>query len=286
MSRLLLGCIVLLAAACSPRSAGPLGMWRDQIVFAGDDGTVLVLGVHRRATATAHVIQVKAWLGRDGRWQAMLFDELTVAPDEAGDLTAALRTWSERPGVAARAWVARRGDELEVRVRAPDREIGLRALKLAELGRATDPEGASVYHAGRGQLWTRDEVHDGWVIVEATPVDQPRRPFVDYGRFAFVAVASRAGGAIALKRSLDRDGFDHAFATAGRVPPRPLAAIVHDGDGDAVELELGDGVGLRLEVRDRDVSFGVAPDGGRLAYRALLLGGDYAGVAFVIEPAP
>jgi len=53
----------------------------------------------------------------------------------------------------------------------------------------------------------------------------------------------------------------------------------------ALEVSLPElSISTRLEIRDRERTEGTAPDGTPVGYEALLLGGDFAGVAFTIRP--
>lgn len=270
-------CVALALVACSK----PEGLWRDQYAFVGDDGTVMLLGLQRQSAGTA---QAKGWLARGGVWDQTFFQEFPILGRDAPNASAVLSAWAVGPRPAARVGYERDGDRVEIGLRLPSLEVGLRSSAMTSLGTFRDPEGVSTYRVGRAQLWTTEQVWNGWLVVEETPVDRPRLPFVDYGDFAFVVLASPEGGAVVVKRSRRRPEFNRALSTRdGVVRETRDVSVELVGDELIVKVPAWD-LEARALVRDRDVSRGTAPDGKPVAYETLLLGGDYAGIAVLIRP--
>ena len=273
--------LVLLSLA-GPGCERDEGMWRDQFVFIADDGAVIPIGILRWASGHA---EAKGWLGEDGAWRSTFFHRFPISRPAGPDVDRALEHLSGSRGTPARVSLTRRDRGLELTLRAPSEVFVLAASDLADLGRSVDPEGASVYRAGRARWTGRGRTRLGWLVVEETPADAPRRPFVEFGDFVFLVVADRERGVIAAKRSIGLSGFDHAF-TGGAGRARSTERVeVSRGDA-GLELALPD-LDLRapLSIRDRQVTYGVAPDGSSIAYETLLVGGEFAGVAFTIRPA-
>lgn len=269
--------LVLALVACSR----PEGLWRDQYAFVGDDGTVMLLGLQRQSAGTA---QAKGWLARDGAWDQTFFQEFPILGRDAPNASAVLSAWVAGPRPVARIGYERDGDRVELRLRLPSLEVGLRSSAMTSLGTFRDPEGLSTYRVGRAQLWTADQVWNGWLVAEETPADRPRLPFVDYGDFAFVVLASPERGTVVVKRSRHRPEFNRALSARGEVVRETRDVSVElAGDRLAVKVPAWD-LEVSALVRDRDESRGTAPDGTALTYETLLLGGDYAGIAVLIKP--
>jgi len=258
-------------------------MWRDQYAFVGDDGTVMLLGLQRHSAGTA---QAKGWLARGGVWDQTFFQEFPIRGRDASKASAVLSTWAGGALPAARVGYERDGDRVEIRLRLPSQEVGLRGLGMASLGTFRDPEGESSYRVGRAQLWTPDQVWNGWLVVEETPADDPRLPFVDFGDFAFVVLASPDAGTVVVKRSRHRPEFNRALSSRGDVVREARDVSVElAGDQLTVKIPSWD-LDVSALVRDRDVSRGTAPGERPVGYETLLLGGDYAGIAVLIRPDP
>jgi len=276
-------CLVLGAVSCSRSD----GMWRDQFVFVGDDGEVLALGIHRAATGSA---EAKGWLGIDGAWRSVFYDSFSVAPDDAADLQSVLSSWSSSRGAAARASLTHLGadqtDGVTLNLRTRTTALRLEAEEMRPLGSASDPEGVSQYRAGRALLHTGAEAHPGWLISEATPEDEPRRAFVGYGDFVFLVAASANGGPIVLKHSRQMGDYDTLLTRAGANAATASLETRIESDHLRV-LAPQANIQLAFEIRDRDATSGVAPDGSPVRYETLLLvGAEASGVAFAITPVP
>lgn len=271
-----LGLIAVLLLAC----AQPTGLWRDQYIFIGDEGTVLVFASHRRSNGNAHI---KGWFGKDGRWQSNVFHEFSITGRQAHDGSGALAQLSSGPDAPARVRLYQGKKRVDVTMRLPRQRLGMRSVSMTELGTSNDPEGTSTYRAGRAQLWNDDMVLNGWLVSELTPADRPRRPFVDYGDFVFVIVASR-DGTVLVKRSAGRAAFDHGWVLH-KDSVRQTSKVVVTRTESSVELDLpGLAVGHTAAILDSRRGQGVAPDGAPVFYETLLLGGPAAGVAFTIRP--
>ncbi len=274
-----LGLVLLGCGGCS----SPEGFWRDQFVFVGDDGTVVPLGVLRWSDGHA---EVKGWLGREQHWETSMHRRFAIVGRDAPDVERALGALSSLDGTPARVTLTAGSGatgSLLVRIRTASRDVELSAPALRPLGESTDPEGASVYRAGRGRLRSGTSQEAGWLVVESTPAERPRRAFVDYGDYALVLAASRERGVIVLKRSLDVRGFDHAFAGDARAH-RHTAGVRADVRTEDVHVRLPAlSVDTTLSIADRGTSRGVDPRGRAVRYETLLLHGDYSGVAFLIH---
>lgn len=272
--------LVLLASGCKQKQpAPPHGAWRDQYIFVGDDGSVLVLGVHRQDSGTA---EAKMWHGTAGTWQAVLYRRFDIARRDAPDVAATLKSLGRGH---VRASVARTGAELTIDLRTPDRAVSLSAAAMRVLAETRDPEGTTHYRAGR--VWVRDGNNqlDGWLIAEETPAAMPRAPFVDYGDFVFVVTASAANGVLVAKHSRRRPQFDHVLTlTQDRVTHSKTVDI--SVASAHVDVTLGSAeIHHRYPIADRKTSTGTSPAGRPVVYETLLLAGPEPGVAFVIRPA-
>lgn len=271
-----LGALLLMAGACSR----PEGMWRDQYVFVADDGTVVPVGVLRWSTGRA---EAKGWLGEDGTWRTNFYRHFPISQAGGPDASRALSLLSRTPGAPARINLDRDGAEAELRLRTPSELLLLSAHELAPLGETVDPEGTSVYRGGRARLRNGASRKDGWLLVEETPPDRPRASFVDYGDFVFVVVAHPERGLLVAKHSADRPDFDHAFLQGDDSHDRSRDVQI-TRDGSALEVAIPEfSLSARLEIRDQDRTVGTAPGGSAVTYETLLLGGDFAGVAFTIR---
>lgn len=271
-----------LLTACSARGKAPAAaMWRDQWVFIGDDGTVLPLALVRRANGEA---EAKGWLGQDGKWRTNFYEAYTLGGAAPSDAAAALDAWSRGGGRAGRASLHRTATGLSIQLRTPTTAWRIDAATLELLGEATDPEGPSRYRAGRAALHAEGGLTDGWLLVEETPADRPRKPLVDYGGdYLLVFAASPTGDAVVMRRSLGAPAYDHAVVRrAGAV--RAAAGVRAERAGGTLSLAVPEaGLEARLTVEDVSPSRGVAPDGSPVAYEVLLLGGELRGVAFAIR---
>lgn len=268
----------LLLAGC----AGPEGLYRDQLIFLGDDGVVLALVLGRRTDGNG---EAKGWLGTsDGAWQMPFYDRFPLVPRRARDLGASVRAWSSSAGGAVRASFRSdaAGTHLALRTRAG--RSSLDAARPAPLGAAQDPEGASSYAVARATLRTPRRDSGGWLVTEATPEDAPRRGFVEVGDFTFLVAARPDGDLVIAKHSKGARGFELGLARrADRVRRARRVAVAHEPNRVVVTTDVLEAP-LALDVRDRDRTTGVAPSGKALGYEVLLLGGRWTGVAFTIRP--
>jgi len=247
------------APACAGRAGNADLAWRDQYLFIGDDGTVIPLVLQRTGAGAA---EAKGWVGGPQGWQGRLYHRYRMASGGAASVAKAVAALAGSPHTPVRGRLTG-GDGVDLELRLRDRVVHIVAPALQPLGRAEDPEGVSLYRAGRASLRSAGRDLAGWLVVEETPPDRPRRAFIDYGDFLFAAVATRER-VLVVKRSLTRAGFDHRFALSGdRGPDLELAAA---------------------RVIDRDVTRGVNPAGDPVRFEVLLLGGDVSGVAFTIRP--
>lgn len=261
----------------------PEGMWRDQLVFIADDGTVIPIGILRWSAGRA---EAKGWFGEGGTWRTSFFHRFSISRPAGPDADRAVSYLSSSAGTPVRVSLTRRDRGVELRLRTPSELFVLDARDLSELGRAVDPEGVSVYRAGRARWTGRGRSRDGWLVVEETPADRPREPFVEFGDFVFLVVAHRERGVIVAKRSIGRAGFDHAFAGAsGR--SRRTERVEVSLRRSSLDLALPElNIREQLSIRDRQVTHGTGPNGANVAYETLLIGGEFSGVAFTIRPAP
>ena len=273
------GVLLLAGAACSR----PQGMWRDQYVFIADDGTVVPVGVLRWSSGRA---EAKGWLGEQGTWRTNFYRRFPISHAGGPDAARALSILSRSRGAAARISLDRQGAGAELRLRTPTELLTLNADALAPLGETVDPEGTSVYLGGRARLRNGSQTKDGWMLVEETPPDRPREAFTGYGDFVFLVVAHPERGLVVAKHSADRADFDHALLHGDDSDERSSDIRVSRGH-TSFQIALPElSLSTRLEIRDRERTEGTAPDGTPVTYEALLLGGDFAGVAFTIRPTP
>jgi len=276
----------LVCACSSSRQTAPAvdrdASWRDQYLFIGDDGTVLALTLQRSGAGAA---EAKGWLGRGGRWQHRLYHRYTMDPARAGEVAAAVIALAGSPGTPVRGRLDDRDRAVTLELRLRAAVLRIDAAAVTPLGSGDDPEGPSIYRAGRARLSSGGEAGDGWLIVEATPPDRPHRAFVDYGDFVLAALASPRG-VFVFKRSRGVAGFDRVLgrrADGGEAAPPGTGG---DLDGDRVVVGGAGGELAAAAVLDRDTSSGVAPGNRPVTYQVILLGGDWAGVAFAIGSPP
>jgi hypothetical protein len=274
---------LLVAAALLIGCGGREGLYRDQLLFLGDDGAVLALVLGRRTNGDG---EAKGWLGAAaGSWEAPFYARFPVAPRRASDLGASVRAWSSAAGGAVRASFRQDAAGTHLALRTRSARLSLDSARAAPLGAGSDPEGASVYAAARATVRTPERDGAGWLVTETTPEDAPRRGFVEYGDFTFLVAARPNGDLVVAKHSRGARGFDQCLVRrAGRIRRARRVAV----DLAATRLVVTADVlpePLALDVRDRDRTTGVAPSGRALGYEALLLGGDWTGVAFTIRPA-
>lgn len=269
--------LILALGACSKTG----GAWREQYVFVGDDGTVVPLVVQIPPAGPA---EAKGWLGMGGSWRSSFYGRFPVAAVDRSDVPAALAAWSRGAGAPARIALDRTDGHATISVRTRSLSFRVEAPSLAPLGEESDPEGVSQYRAGRAVLAGDPWRVPGWLLIEATPPDRPRRPFVSYGDFVFIAAARADGTALVLKHAAGRAGFDHAVLRTGE-RARRTGKIAVDRRGDLLGVHLPDlGARFAFTIRDRTASAGVAPDGTAVSYETALLEGPAAGVAFAIRP--
>lgn len=257
-------------------------MWRDQFVFIADDGTVIPIGVVRWSSGRA---EAKGWFGQGGQWGSSFFHRFAISRPAGPDVDRALALLSAHEGTPARVSLARHDHGLELRLRTASELFVLEAPDLSELGETVDPEGASVYRAGRARWRGRGRSLDGWLVVEETPSDRPRQPFVEFGDFVFLLIADPELGPIVVKRSIGIAAFDHALA-AGSGPTRRTDRVELTRGESSFDLSLPElDIRAQLSIRDRQVTRGHGPDGSDVDYETLLIGGERNGVAFTIHPA-
>ena len=278
---LVAGALGVLGAACTCGPPAP-GVFRDQFLFFANDGAVLALGVVRHTSGTG---EAKGWLGVDGAWATPVYDRFPIAPRRAADLPASIRAWSTaRPG-AVQASLSTDEAGAHLRLRTKSARLWLDAEAPVPIGSTRDREGTSTYSVSRAHLTAAGRDRDGWLVTETTPPDAPLRPHVDYGDFVLVAAALPSGAVVVAKRSLGRRGYDvalrgvaHAIEKTRKVQIDVVGGTVSVRGGQELEpLAVG------LTIRDRARSEGTAPDGRRVVYETLLLGGEWTGVAFRIR---
>ena len=276
--RLILALVLVMGQpACADTISAPEGAWRDQFIFVSDDGTVLSLGVHRQTSGSA---EAKVWLGRGDSWESDFYKTFSIERERAPSLSATLDRLSRAPVIN----VDRDESSLRIRLRTPDRRVEMAADEMLALGKTADPEGTTVYSAGRVSGRDNDAQLTGWLIAEETPSADPHRPLVDYGEFVFLVLASDANGVLIAKRSLNQPEFDHAF-TLDTASPLHTRDVVIDVEAETLAVELEQlGRSDRYRIVDRNTSRGVGPQGEQLVYETLFLSGADAGVAFVIRP--
>jgi len=281
-----LGAAVVCAGVATACTRSPAGTWRDQYVFVGDDATVSVVGVVRDSGGHA---ELKGWLGEGSHWQQTFYRRFALDAERAPDAERAVASFSSEPGAPARVTLDRRDGTAVLRVRTPDATMTLSSLgALDDLGHTTDPEGESLYRAGRARLVRGRARLSGTLVVEETPEARPRRSFVDYGDFVLAVLAHRERGVVVLKRSIGRPGFDHALVQSrpgSHAQSTDSVRVARRGPTLAVSLPAL-GVSATTDVRDRERTQGVAPDGTAVEYETLLLGGAWAGAAFTIHANP
>lgn len=281
----LLACLLSSAlAACSEdeETTGNHGdLFRDQYVFVGDEGTVLPLSLIRHGDGDA---EAKGWLARANRWESVYYQHLALPAPVAPDVREAALALSRADGARARLTFVRGRSEVAFSVRRPSSLVNLGARPVRTLGRATDPEGPSVYSAGRATLRSGGERENGWLLMEETPPDQPKHAFVEYGDYVLLFAVARGDRPVVLRRSIGRDGFDNAFVGGEASGHTRRVEVRSDGDRLSVALpELA--LSAEGRVADRSTSTGVAPSGNAVTYQVLLVRGDLAGAAFTIRSA-
>jgi len=271
--------VLAVVGGCQKRE----GMWRDQLIFVGDDGTVLHLAMVRHSDGEA---EAKGLIGRTGTWQTNFYRRFVMDGRRASQLDVALSTWNQLSPLPARVRIERREQKLEAELRLPDAKVGLRANKLVALGTHVDPEGTTVFHGGRAQMWTREFVVNGWLLTERVPADKPIRAHVDYGDFAFFVLASKDRGLLWGKYSRRYADFSRVVWLSADAVPKQSRALTFAVDPDRVRLAARDfPLDVSVPVVGLVGSGGVAPDGAPLRYEALLLEGELAGVVFAIRKA-
>ena len=106
------------------------------------------------------------------------------------------------------------------------------------------------------------------------------------GDFVFLVAASANGGPIVLKHSRQMGDYDTLLTRAGANAATASLETRIESDHLRV-LAPQANIQLAFEIRDRDATSGVAPDGSPVRYETLLLGGaEASGVAFAITPVP
>ncbi len=267
-------------SASRPSPARDGQCWRDQLIFFSDgsDHAVLVFGVHRSAAE----VEVKGWLGAEGRWRALLYESAPLDRLHAPSLEESVADFAERPHHAPlRLDLARRGATVVAHLRTTTTALALESDALAPVWETRDPEGAVRWSAGPAELTLDGRVATGTLLAEETAPDRPLRAEADYGDFAMVA-ARLAGGALVVgKTSRDAPAFDH-LARIADGHAAPLTGPLSVG-ADGVRIALPDPVAL--PILDRAASDGVSSAGLARRYEALLVGGPAgSGVAFRIAP--
>lgn len=277
-----LGLLLVLLTGCN---RGPEGAFRDQLLFLADDGAVLALVLVRGTDGAG---EAKGWLGLDGRWGVPVYDHFPLAPRRAADLPASVRAWASAGHASARASLRQTDAGLHLALRSPSARLSLDAEAPVALGTARDPEGTSRYAAARASLRAAGLDRGGWLITEDTPADTPRRPLVEYGDFVFVALATRGGDLLVAKRSHGRRGFDLLVGRRSGQSFRDRRVDVELEGEQLVVTAPRLPVPVPVTIRDRVPSTGTAPDGKKVGYDVLLLGGapasSWTGVAFTIRP--
>lgn len=256
-------------------------LYRDQYVFVGDDGTVMPLTLVRRGDGEA---EAKGWLARAERWENVYYQQARLPLESVPRVGAAADALSRADGTRARLDFDRTEGEVALTVRRPSSVVHLGARPVERLGSASDPEGPSVYSAGRATLRAEGERENGWLLVEETPADWPKRSFVDYGDYLLLFAVANGDTPVILRRSIGREGFDNAFV--GDDPPRHSDRFEVTRDGEHLSISLRElGLTAAGRVSDRSVSDGVAPSGDAVTYEVLLVRGALTGVAFTIRDA-
>ncbi|HTM19103.1 MAG TPA: hypothetical protein VL172_01295 [Kofleriaceae bacterium] len=228
-------------------------------MFVGDDGTVVPVVLQRRGDGQA---EAKGWIGRGGRWQARLYHRYRMTAGDADSPERAVAALARAPGTPVRGRLDRAGARFDLELRLPGALLRIEAPSLQLLGATDDPEGESIYRAGRAELTAGARRLPGWLVAEETPARRPRRALVDYGDFSFTVAAEPERVAVA-KRSRTRPGFDQRLG----LPSAPARDPIDDA-----------------AVLARDTTRGTGPDGRPVRYEVLLLGGAVHGVAFTIRP--
>jgi hypothetical protein len=276
-------CLLLVAstAGCTePEQPDADALWRDQLVFVGDRGTTLAVSILRRGDGRA---ELKGWLAREARWQSVHYRQLRIALDAAPDLEASIAALSRASGGGVRISLDRSDADVALSLRSPSSLVRLGARPVTRLGEASDPEGASVYRAGRATLHREGERESGWLLAEETPPERPRHAFVEHGDFMLLFAVVAPGRPIVLRRSVGLGGFDHAFV--GGPEPWRTDRVRVDHQGDRLAIRLDELAFAEGRIADRSASAGVAPSGDAVTYEVLLVEGEVCGVAFTIASA-
>lgn len=276
----LIAVLVLLSSCRSPQAPPSDDMWRDHYVFAGDDGTVLALVLQRDRNGTA---QAKAWFGPTGDWRTTFYQRFRVPPLVAPSVAGVLSSWSARPNPSARVSLAVEGETTQLAIRTPNDRFSIHAESVAALGSSSDPEGVSVYSAGRAQLEVGADTREGWLLIESTPVGEPRRAFVEFGDFVFVVAGNSTGDALMMKFSSSVPEFNYAVLRTQR-STKESNEISVEREQDRLQVVIEPlGLHTAMAIEDTDATEGIAPDGGQVRYEAHQLSGDWTGVAFSIR---
>jgi len=255
-------------------------MWRDQWIFVGDEGTVAALGLQRTGSGDG---EAKGWLAEDGALAMTFYRRFGLARGDANDRAAALSALARAPGVGARIALEESNGGLVLTLRAPNRTLVLACDGLEPLGEASDPEGVSIYSAGRARLRVGSRREPGWLVTEGTDADRPRRAFVDYGSFVF-AVLTTADRVVVVKHSNGARAFDHAFLRDGR-GTHETADVRTELTAERLEVRLPEvSLEATASIGAHEATVGVAPGGARMRYEVLLLEGEWSGLAFGISP--
>lgn len=253
--------------------------WRDQLLFFSESA-VLVFGVHRDGRGE---IEVKGWLGVEGRWRALLYETAPLDPRHAPSLEESVAEFADRPHRAPlRLDLVRRGETVVAHLRTATSALALESDALAPVEETRDPEGVVRWSAGPAELSLDGHAATGTLLAEETAPDRPLRAEIDYGDFAMVAARLADGELVVGKTSRGAPGFDHLtrIADGKAMPFAPRFSV--DTAGARIDLPAP----VLLLALDRTGSEGVTSAGLARRYEALLLGGPAgAGVAFRIAPA-
>ncbi len=194
------------APTSSPTTSQAPPLARDQLFFVGwppkATAPILVaLTVQREPLPSGRaLLEVKAFMSRQGRWQSPFYQQVELARWPGPGLKEALESY-QSSGAAPRLSLEDPGDVLSLSMRSTSSKLvleseGLSAV-VADEAAALDPHGTLSWRAGRATLRANGKPLGGLLLVERLSKPQVRLP--RFGRYEMWLLAP-ADGSLVLGR--------------------------------------------------------------------------------------
>ena len=271
--------------AAKPARPLPPTMSRHQLFFAGTDPEPIIVALilKRIRDDTGNLVEAKAFVAWNGRWQTPFWERKKVDSWPAASLTALATAWQRASGTRQpRLKVSEGGRRLELAIRRKQGGLQIDARRLSAVGVGVDPHGPIRWRAGPARLTINGKRFRGRLVVEH--LARATTPWPRFGRFE-MWLHSRADGGLLFGRvaitGVEGKGEALSISAAGTAKVLPFevaSASTRRDDKTGFSLPIGWQIGAPKPGLMRrvagEVGRGESPDGGPALYDVSLAVGD------------